>query len=392
MYFEKNINEIDENDLMSLIENEVSEGKTIDYKLKLPGKSRDDKKEFAADVSSFSNASGGELLFGISEEKGLPTEITGLGNINSDEEILRLENMIRDNIEPRIRGISIANISIKPGDNVIIMKIPRSWANPHVVNFSGHWRFYSRNSAGKYPLDITEVRNAFRLSDTIIERIKMFRSDRIGKIIANEAPRPLSGSAQIILHVVPLISFDTEKDFYEVGKLLSETSKIKPIYTSGWDYRINFDGLLSYKPITDRNKYTSYIQIFRDGKIEAVDENLLRPTAEGDLSMSGVGIEREIINQLSRVFEIYKSLEVSPPLFVMLSLVGVSGYIMTVKSVMFSDNNYPIDKDILIIPEIYVENIEKNPAEILKPAFDSIWNATGKHRSPSYDKEGKWKP
>jgi len=107
MPLEKPIKQITEDDLQSLIANEVREGKTIEYKAALPDASRECKKEFLADVSSFANASGGHLIYGISEENGVPVDLCGLSNINPDAEILRLENMIRDNIEPRIAGIDI---------------------------------------------------------------------------------------------------------------------------------------------------------------------------------------------------------------------------------------------------------------------------------------------
>jgi predicted HTH transcriptional regulator len=50
----------------------VAENKTIEHKLPLPGNSENNKKEFYLDVSSFSNASGGDVICGI-EKKGLRT-------------------------------------------------------------------------------------------------------------------------------------------------------------------------------------------------------------------------------------------------------------------------------------------------------------------------------
>lgn len=57
--------------------NAVSEGRTIDYKRELPGNSDGDKKEFLADVSSFANTSGGDLILGVDENAGVPIQITG---------------------------------------------------------------------------------------------------------------------------------------------------------------------------------------------------------------------------------------------------------------------------------------------------------------------------
>jgi len=63
------IDQITEEDLQALIDNSVIEGKTIEYKQSLPSNSDSDKKEFLADVSSFANASGGDLIYGIIEDE-----------------------------------------------------------------------------------------------------------------------------------------------------------------------------------------------------------------------------------------------------------------------------------------------------------------------------------
>jgi predicted HTH transcriptional regulator len=151
-----------ESDLQSLVDDAVREGKTVEYKGSLPGNSDAEKKEFLADVSSFANAAGGHLIYGMEEEKGVPTKITGLGDVDADAETLRLENTIRNGIDPRIPGISTRGVPVTSGV-AIVMRIPRSFALPHAVNYKGRWRFYSRSSAGKHPLNVAEVRAAFAL-------------------------------------------------------------------------------------------------------------------------------------------------------------------------------------------------------------------------------------
>src|SRR5215471_17078845 len=66
----KLITSIREADLLSLIDTKENEGKEIDYKRLLPGKSDADRREFLYDVSSFANTSGGYLIFGIEERGG----------------------------------------------------------------------------------------------------------------------------------------------------------------------------------------------------------------------------------------------------------------------------------------------------------------------------------
>ncbi|MEO6803124.1 MAG: ATP-binding protein [Granulicella sp.] len=83
----KALNAITEEDLQALITNGVAEGRTIDYKRDLPGNSDSDKKELLADVSPFANTGGGDLVFGMSEAGGLPTQITGTGAADLDLEV-----------------------------------------------------------------------------------------------------------------------------------------------------------------------------------------------------------------------------------------------------------------------------------------------------------------
>ena len=92
------------NDFQSLIDNKIEEGKTIEYKEALNINSDGDKKEFLFDVSSFANASGGDLIFGISEKQttGLPENIVGIDCENIDTIILQMEGLIRDGLSPRI--------------------------------------------------------------------------------------------------------------------------------------------------------------------------------------------------------------------------------------------------------------------------------------------------
>jgi hypothetical protein len=79
----------------------------------------------------------------------------------------------------------------------------KSWAKPHVVNYQGHWRFYARNSVGKYPLDVLELKSAFLATTALGERIRDFHFDRISKIESNETPLLLADKARVILHTIP---------------------------------------------------------------------------------------------------------------------------------------------------------------------------------------------
>jgi predicted HTH transcriptional regulator len=144
-----------------LIANAVPESRTLDYKEKLHSKTNEDKKEFLADISSFANTSGGDILYGISEKNGVPHEALGLEERDIDAVILSLHGTIQQSIDPRVPNIQMQKIEGFPLGSILHIRIPKSWMAPHMVTFQGASRFYARNSGGKYQLDVREIKSAF---------------------------------------------------------------------------------------------------------------------------------------------------------------------------------------------------------------------------------------
>jgi len=368
-----------EADLRSLVNNQVAEGKSIEYKLMLPGASVEDKTEFLGDVSSFANTVGGNIVYGMLEEAGIAKQLRGLKIKDPDAEILRLENMIRDGVEPRLPGVSIRSLPLQASAVAIVIWIPRSWSAPHRVKLNS--RFYARSSAGKYPLDVAELRTAFTVSETVTERIRNFRADRLLRISSGETPVPMTEGGKIVLHIIPLDTFQMPANF-NLAALTKDLGRLIPRNYPSAAHRFNFDGLLIYR--ARPGPTYSYVQVFRNGSIEFVDV-LVTP----DDPVIPVGYERELLSNLPRFVSNQKELGVDPPLFIMLSLLGVKNCTMPLR--WSFEERHPIGRDNLVIPEVMVENFEFDQAELMRPLFDTVWNAAGFPRSMNYDeKTGKW--
>jgi hypothetical protein len=201
--------------IRGLIANGVREWRTREYKRLLPGNSDSERKEFLADVSSFANASGGDLFYGIDAADGVPTNVAGLkswdrGSFNVDKDVPRLEAMIRDGVQPRITGITTGVIEGLTEGPVLVLRIERSWAGPHMVTYKGSSRFFGRSSAGKYPMDVGELRAAFALTGTLPERIRDWRNERVAIVAADETPVSLVAGPKCVLHIIPLDSFENQ--------------------------------------------------------------------------------------------------------------------------------------------------------------------------------------
>ena len=176
----KSLDQITEADLRILLSTPVYENSVLDYKEQLPGDSSSEKKEFLYDITSFANSGGGELLYGISEERidgkntGKPSAMPGVNIENIDELIRKYENLIRTSVQPRIFGLQMKAIPLSNGNHVLLIRIPKSLNAPHMVTLEGNQRFYTRNSAGKHPMDITEIRSTILANSLLSERIRNF--------------------------------------------------------------------------------------------------------------------------------------------------------------------------------------------------------------------------
>jgi predicted HTH transcriptional regulator len=98
-------------DLQTLVEAEVRENHDVEYKRAMLGPCTE-KINFLAGVSCFANAGGGDLLLGIRAERGVAKELVGLDTTDADATILKLDNLIRDGIKPRITGIQLHPLQI----------------------------------------------------------------------------------------------------------------------------------------------------------------------------------------------------------------------------------------------------------------------------------------
>lgn len=382
----KQLADLEECDLQSLIDDKVAEGKNIEYKRDLPQNSDQAKKEFLADVSSFSNSAGGYIFFGMSEDSGLPLGIEGLGQIDPDAEILRFENLLRDSMTPRLPGVNIRAISITNQSSVLVVHIPKSWASPHMVTFKKSSKFFSRNSAGKYQLDVFELRTAFNATNIEGEHLRTFRIDRLGKIIPNEAPISIGNRAKVILHLIPISAFASGINYdLREFQLFPNREKLAPIGEEfGSNLRFNFDGLLTYEQEDKTEPANSYLQLFRNGIIESVSTSLFNHDTTPP-RIPSITFEQELLKALERFFSIQNVLETEPPYFLFLTLLGVQGYNL-------SSGARTLDRNDLLVPEILIEDMLLPASTILRPAFDAVWNAAAIPQSPHYDAAGNWKP
>jgi len=386
----KQLSAITIDDLKNLLTSQVREGRTIEYKLLLPGHTDTDKKEFLADVSSFANSIGGEIFYGIDAKNGIPVAIKGVNVSNIDAEVLKFEQVIKDCLEPRIQ-FEIGTLSIKPDVIVMIIRIHKAWNSPHRVIYKAHNKFYSRNSAGKYELDTHELRTAFLLSETLNEQIRRFRTERISSIINNDSPLSIDPESilvqqipKMVLHIIPIIAFNPEITF-DLQAVRSNTALLPPMRCTGWNHRNTLEGFLTYaeNPI----KTYSYVQLYRNGIVEAAVE--IEQTSNDDKTIP-YWYESILVQRLRQYLKVMKQINISLPLFIFVSFVGTRDARLEVQP-LYAMGNYRYNRDQIVLPEVMIRSYEDPIEQLLKSVLDMFWNAFGYPNSLNFDRNGNWR-
>lgn len=362
---------INKSDFFALIDNEVPEGRTIEYKRDLPADTREARNEFLNDILSFANSSGGDLIFGMEELSGIPTAMIGVEVKDADALGLRFENICRDSVEPRIQPLQIKIVPLQSSRSIVLVRVVQSWQAPHRNRQSG--AFSARNSRGKYPMDVSELRAAFLNNSTLEQRVKQFREDR-SKVITNGlVPRPLRPGIAVVLHIVPVESMLGERrlDLNSKNELLY---KFRPMgHIHGFNVAVNLEGAVAYD-----GSELAYTQLFRSGQVEAAFVYPDHPSSSNALYGE---FEDHVRQAASTYLAELRQLDFNGPIAIMLSIHRAKDSYLHTSSTQF--NIRRIDLATIQTPDILIQD-EGEVAERIQELFEIIWNAYGYTRPKGY--------
>ena len=263
-----------------------------------------------------------------------------------------------------------------------------------MVVFQNWSRFYSRTSAGKYLLDVAELRTAFEQAGTFAERAERFWSARVLKIVAGQTPIPLLDSPKLILHLLPGVSFNAA---FQVD-LTQASRQDSDLYTPmGVNYsfrqRFNFDGYFSYSERTPEGVAESYLQLFRSGILETVDSYSLRPRPVVQPGTEHIipltFTEKVLLKAVERGLHLYRVFEVTPPIGIKVAIMGIKGYrVIDPDRTRYSYTDKVLEHEELLFPDVLLQDFNEKPSRLLRPLFDTLWQAGGFAKSLNYDESG----
>lgn len=391
------LTEVTQAHLDRLIATKALEGPHLEFKGQLPQKwDGETKHEFVADTSAFANAGGGDLIFGLVEDAdGQASALAPIPGTGIDDEVQRLQNFLRDLVEPRMQGADVRAVPVATaGANgfAIVVRIPASWNGPHRVKTNKG--FYVREGGRRREIDVPEIRALFFRSESQAQRIRDFRSERIGKLISGEMPHPLVRGAYMMVHVVPTQSILGLLDV-DVAQYLHPGPSRLPVLggTTAYSVRLNFDGALQIRNPDAQGHTHGYTQLFRSGVFEGV--MALSNRAERKvLSIPSLTTESSLIRFLGDSQKELNCLGVSTECAFLLTLVHVKGAELGFNVHRYSLSGFEgkFDRDLLVFPDVLVED-GASPQTGLRPVLDMLWQSVGLAGSENYDPTtGEWRP
>ena len=387
----KSFDDITVSDLDALVVGNVEEGQTLDFKQDLPLQNRDDRKEFLADVVSFANTDGGDLLIGVierregSEKLGTAAEIRGVDG-SVDQKILAIESLIRSAVAPRLSGVRMRAVTLPNGRHVLILRVPKSWSGPHMITL-GESRFYGRSSRGKFGLDVHQIRSQFLSSSGAAEKLRQFRDDRIGRVLSHTTPVMLKSVPISLTHVVPSDAFADRdatdpREFERFVRRLSEPFKMSSAVS-----RFNLDGFCISQASNDATR--CYVQCFRNGIFEFADATYLPKGTPGfDNSVDTQRFEQAVIREVHAALDVFHAMTLTPPISILVTIIGVKGWLLD----YFDEDaevHFTFDRDVLPLTEVILDGPDDEFVPPLKATFDSFWQAAGARETRSY-RDGVW--
>lgn len=394
-----NLSNLTPDHIQHLIDSEVAENLTLEYKAELPTDQSEQKRGFLYDIAAMANTAGGDIVFGIVDRRGGDKQSTGIADrlsgmelTNEQAQTARLENFIRDGIAPRLAGVSIKSVS-RPDGDVLVVRVPRSWNKPHIVTMGGVHRFCGRVSTGNYPMSVDEIGRAFSEQSELRERISKWRAHRTELIESGNAPAPLGGNVVMLFHTIPADAFsgNTLRASWQIPR--EDQSQVYAPY-GALTRRYNADGFICTSSfLTHPGGVFGYTQVFRSGISEYADSNSFRRRDGMDGVICGQELEKQMVYCYQDAVNRLRRNGQTGSLYVGFSLIGISGKTLYATPTATVDMP-PIQANLFSSPEVLADISEPEIAPFsrtLLPLVDTLWQVGGREATP-FKANGAWSP
>ncbi len=379
-----------------LVQNEVFEDRTLEYKAALELETRDQRAEFLKDVSGFANGQGGTIVYGVREgegdAKGRAIETVPM-SLRPDATHQLIDEILRDGIDERIPGVLHKAVACEGGKFFYVVRIPPSPLAPHMVSFGQlRYRFYSRQNATTQPMNASEIKATALRATSAFDRASSEISTRVGLAVDRATRRRFAIGAdentpsnQALLHVVPLFPLEDpwELATASLEQRLGSVRAFGAEHAYGSPPRYTQDGLYNI------NEGMRHVAFLRSGAIEFQTYDVLHRHEQGEVFRFYAWIlEQDIIQALESCVGLTADGLLPFPLMIQVTLLEVSGSVLHGHPTGRPDPQRPIEDERVTVGP-YLLNAWGEPAiELSRKLFNEIWQSWGIAQSRNYEQDG----
>lgn len=216
----------------------------------------------------------------------------------------------------------------------------------------------------------------------------VYRESRIQAIRQGKTPIQLETTPKLVCHMIPKHAFEMTATF-GIPDLKTQLPNFPLlVFAGGMSSRPTLDGLLITETAYPTAAEFGYTEVRKNGIIESVACNA---TTRNRLDSQSPpffvhDLVHETIRSVRLYLRAYAELGIAPPIYCFLSLLGVRGMMLYWPG--FGRTASPVEvEDILLEPITCNQLLLEDCTELLKPAFDTIWNAGGLDYCPLFNKE-----
>jgi len=385
------LSDIREQHLERLVNDQVQERDTIEYKKEMYGQSDEEKREMLKDITSMANYHGGYLIIGVEEDnEGIPTGIFG---IEAGNHVERITNSCLDNIDKRIVGLEVEDVSLSNGKSVVVISIPESINAPHMVTFKGLNQFWKRHGRQKDRMTIDEIGEAFdkRLSDlNRLDRFLFVRKAEILESIGEEtcmvissSPAYLRDEAIFDIHDEDLRGMVLNPPRLAGG--MGDISCGQPYPTINGLRADNRSPYYSDEPLEG-----NYIEVFSTGYVEYGElikyDKWVKGDSELGLYFASLGHTASVVNFMRFIEKLYGIYLPLTPVVVHFAIYNARGMWLATEGQY--DRKIKWQKQHLELGKFYAENLSEEYKLLTKKICDQLWQAFHREKANVFDDAG----
>ena len=386
-----NLSNKDEYFLQKLVDDQIEESSNLEYKRELSS----DNKEIAKDISSFANANGGIIIYGIEEEDHKPMKLyplqTGLKE--------KIESIIISNTSPKLSVKIVPIDCTKPtGGQYYVIYILKSPEGPHMIIGKKDYRYYKRWDFSSIPMEDYEIRESIEKNLKTRNDALSVIKNRIVYFFDNFEQQKSTAYLRLICMPIPIPNIELDNvDFkqfrkreYLMNSLLEnhDFSNIKKGKMCEY-------GLLKSRDDNISDYQKNYLYIDEEGYIEYVRLGILYKTSIGDQINTLYIIGEDLRGYIYFIKDFFEKNNILCELLFYTEINNIKGTILYDNSnfpsttylrehYLYTDNNW---EDIKYYPSF---KLFESPNDIIRYFADRIYKSYGYEKCDRFiEKDGE---